>query len=165
MPFTLIQKAIDGGRKLSDALTLAQVEFAAYVWNTANYTDSSITAAKLASDVPLRFSYTSPEQTITATGSLTLAHGLSTNPELIQARLICKTADVGYSIDDEVIINSSGSTPGGGTNRGLSIVPDSTNINVRFGSDALPISILNKTTGAGTTVINANWRLIIKAWA
>lgn len=116
-------------------------------------------------NLPFNGSFTSAEQTITSAGSLVLAHSLSVTPTLIQARLICKTAQAGYSIGDEVIINLAGNDPGATNNRGLSIVPDATNINIRYGSDTFSFSILRKDTGAAATITNTNWRLIIKAWA
>lgn len=110
-------------------------------------------------------SFTSAEQTITAAGPLTVAHGLSAAPQLIQARLICKTAELGYSIGDEIIINPAGNDPGASLARGLSIVPDGTNLNIRYGSDANTFSIIQKGTGGVQSITNANWKLILKAWA
>jgi len=40
--------------------------------------------------------YTSPDQTMVLAGALTLAHGLGGKPELVQLRLKCTTADIGY---------------------------------------------------------------------
>ncbi|MER9462099.1 pyocin knob domain-containing protein [Mesorhizobium sp. M0387] len=103
--------------------------------------------------------YESAQQTITNAGSLTLAHGLGVKPKNYFAVLQCTTADAGYSIGDEVLAN-----PGGGTgNKGLSLVPDATNINVRFSSTAVDITA--KGTGAGTTITNSSWRLVVRAWA
>ncbi|MER8915416.1 pyocin knob domain-containing protein [Mesorhizobium sp. M0761] len=103
--------------------------------------------------------YESAQQTITNAGSLTLTHGLGVKPKNYFAVLQCTTADAGYSIGDEVLAN-----PGGGTgNKGLSLVPDATNINVRFSSTAVDITA--KGTGAGTTITNSSWRLVVRAWA
>lgn len=110
----------------------------------------------------LTVSYTSPNQTITAAGALTLAHGLGAMPTLVQLRLKCLTAELGYSIGDEIIANPT--TDDGTTSRGISIVPDATNVNVRFGSNANLYALLNKGTGTRATITNANWALIVKAW-
>lgn len=130
---------------------------------TAKIADANVTPAKLSFTVQFTEAFTSTEQTITAAGALTLAHSLSSAPSLIQCRLICKTADQNYSVNDELIISSSGDDSS--ASRGLSIVPDATNINIRFGSAANSFSILNKTTGAITAIINSRWKLIVKAWS
>jgi hypothetical protein len=109
--------------------------------------------------------FTSAEQTITSAGPLTLAHGLGVAPSLIQARIICKTAEHGYSINDELFINPGANPSGTTLNKGHSIVPDATNLNVRYGSNSQAYAITNKTTGAAVVTTNANWKLILKAWA
>lgn len=165
MPLSTVQRAIAGGRKLVDALTIAQGVFTSYIWDTANIRDAGVTPAKLSTDVPFRKAFTSTEQTITSGAALPpLPHLLGASPELIQVRLICKTAELGYSIGDEVIINPS-DNDSAGAGRGISIVPDSTNINIRYSSNANALSVIGKTSGVVNGIINANWRLIVKAWA
>jgi len=114
---------------------------------------------------PFSTSYTSPEQTITSAGALTLAHGLGVMPSLIQSRLVCKTAELGYSIGDEVIIASAHDGVSSADNVGMSATLDSTNISIRYGSLVAAFAILNKTTGAGANITNANWKLVVRAWA
>lgn len=109
-------------------------------------------------------SYTSAAQTITAAGSLTLAHGMGIMPKLIQVRLVCTSTDVGYSAADEVIVNPH-DTSGSGNDKGISIVPDATNLNIRFGNAAATFSILNKGTGSTGAIDNSKWTMVIKAWA
>lgn len=111
---------------------------------------------------PFSKSYTSPNQTISQAGSLTLAHGLGEMPKKIEVRLKCTTAELGYSIGDEVVwmLNHSG-----GTARGVAVIPDATNLAIRFGNNANPFILLNKTTGSEANVTNANWAAIFKAWA
>lgn len=106
-------------------------------------------------------SYTSANQTISQAGSLTLAHSLGAMPSMVQVRLKCLTAELGYSIGDEVIWHLNHS---GGTSRGVAIIPDATNLNIRFGNNANPFILLNKTTGSEANVTNANWAAIFKAW-
>ena len=140
--------------------------------------DASVTAAKLAgtldlsaktltlpSDLTTKFSkeYTSPQQTITAAGSLALAHGLPVKPKLIQLSLVCATGELGYTAGDEVFL-SGGMATEATANRGVSIVPDTTNVNVRYGSAATVFVLPHKTTGVATAATNANWRLVIRAW-
>ena len=108
--------------------------------------------------------YTSPDQTITAGGSLNLTHGLGVRPFLIQAYLKCITAEAGYAIGDVVPtpINISSTT---GSNQGVVIVPDATELFVRYGSGGM--IIMRKDTGASFsgTITPANWRLVVEAFA
>ena len=107
-------------------------------------------------------SYTSAEQTITAAGQLVLAHSLAAMPTLVQLRLVCKTADLNYAQDDEVIIspNMNASTTG----RGASVVVDSTNVTIRYGNGDGTFYLFDKTTGIGTAITNAKWKMVVRAW-
>ena len=113
--------------------------------------------------IPFVKAFESSQQTITAAGALTLAHSLGVKPKLYMAVIVCITAELGYSIGDEVIVNPSvhGSSA---ESRGLSLVPDATNINVRFGSGTV-MDIINKSNGNVGGITAANWKLIVRAWA
>jgi hypothetical protein len=106
--------------------------------------------------------YESPQQTITAAGPLTLAHGLGRKPISIETILICTVAEGGYSIGNEV------PTPihqdDGAAQRGCAIDPDTANLNLRYSNNANVYIIPNKTTGARFAITLASWRLIIRAW-
>jgi hypothetical protein len=102
--------------------------------------------------------FTSAEQTITLGGSLTIAHGLGVIPRFILGYFKCVTAELGYSIGDVVAV-SLGAT---GANLGFAVIPDATNLNVRYGSGT-PI-IINKTTGATGTITPANWTFSLRAY-
>ena len=95
---------------------------------------------------------------------MTIAHGLGVAPELIQIYLECQTAELGYSINDFVPVNNH-RTQDGTASQGVSVVLDSTNLNLRFGSTAAAFSLLNKSTGTSANITNGNWELIIRAWA
>lgn len=110
-------------------------------------------------------SFESARQTITAGGSLTLAHGLGTQPKLFLPYLQCVTAEGGYSINDEVmpLTNNHDS---GSNGRNATMIPDATNITVRFGNLGSGVfNIVNKSTGADLLITNANWRFVVRAWA
>lgn len=107
----------------------------------------------------LQKAFESTQQTITAGGALTLAHGLGVQPKNYLAVLQCITANGGYSIGDEVLINPSSNEAG--SNFGLSIVPDPTNMNIRYGQG---FQINRKDTGNFINVVSANWRLVVRAW-
>lgn len=141
--------------------------------------DGAVTAAKLAAALDLSGktvtlpaantpafvkSFASPEQTITAAGALSLAHAMAVAPKLIVAELVCKVAEQGYSINDVLAIGV-GLIPHSTANRGVSVVSDSTNLSVRYGSDANTFAAVNKTTGAIAALTNASWRLVLRAYA
>ncbi|MER9506045.1 hypothetical protein [Mesorhizobium sp. M0579] len=125
--------------------------------NTTQFATTAFVAAVIAA-LQLQSLYESPQQTITLAGPLTLAHGLGVKPKLVIPVLQCTTAEAGYSIGDELLFPSGGGTG----NKGISIVPDATNINVRF-SSSVP-DITSKGTGAGTSISAANWKLVVRAW-
>jgi len=104
--------------------------------------------------------YDSGEQVITSGGQLILGHGLSSTPSLYMIFAKCVSAQGNYSVGDEVPLSGEHRS-----NEGVALIPDGTNITCRIGSDISPISLLDKTTGAGFSATNANWKLIIRAWA
>lgn len=115
--------------------------------------------------LPVTKSYTSSNQTITAAGLLTLAHSLGAMPVIVQVRLKCLTAELNYSIGDEVMIDFFGGYQGGNTGQCLSVVPDATNLNIRYGGAANVFAVPNKTTGILANITNANWAAIFRAFA
>lgn len=111
-----------------------------------------------------RISFESAAQTITSSGSLTIAHGLGVKPANVQARLINTTAEEGYSVDDEIfapIARADGNTV---TGVGLYILPDATNLNIGFGSNTSSFIGFNKTTRAAVNLTNGSWDIIFRAW-
>lgn len=110
--------------------------------------------------------FQSTQQTITSAGSLTLAHGLGAKPQLVTGVLQNLTAEANYSIGDEIMFPAYLGFAGGlaPLSRGIAIVPDATNLNIRFGSSANAFDYLNKTTGVLTALTNANWALVARAW-
>lgn len=115
--------------------------------------------------LPFTQSYDSGPQTITSAGSLTLAHGLGVQPTLYQAFIKCTTANIGYSIGDEVGLMAASMDATAGS-KGLALWPDATNINVRFGQNAGGcLQAPNKSSGAVTAITNGSWALIVRAWA
>lgn len=113
-------------------------------------------------------SYTSAEQTIGAATLITLAHGLGVVPSFLQYRLVCQTAEQGYSIGDIVDpLPSQGGNPNASTalQVGLGVKIDATNITARCSSSASTFMGNNATTGASVGLSDANWTLVVKAWA
>jgi hypothetical protein len=108
--------------------------------------------------------FTSAAQTITAAGSLTLAHGLGATPNLVEAILTCTDAggEAGYAQNDQVFVSIDSQDVA--NNRGLSVVPDATNLNIRFGSGANTFNVVNKSGGGGNSITNSKWTITFRAW-
>lgn len=90
--------------------------------------------------------FVSADQTITLAGALTLAHGLGVAPRVVQALLVCVTAEAGYSAGDVITLAT----------RPPTIRPDATNLNIRY-SDAA-ITVNHSSTGVQTAITAANWK-------
>lgn len=97
-------------------------------------------------------------QIITAGGALTLVHGLSATPKKVWYDLICVTAELGYSVGQRLVAQSVTGKNGAGP--GLTIVPDATNLNIRFNNGSPVFQICRFDTGAQVNITNANWRVI-----
>lgn len=116
-----------------------------------------------AGQLPFTNGYISPQQTISSAGALSLMHSLGVSPAIIQLRMICVSADIGYSIGDEVVCQMCAGDQA--ANTGVSVVPTNTKIEIRFGATANPMLLNHKATGATVFATSANWRLIVRAWA
>ena len=137
-------------------------------WTAGTSTTESLVSpakvkAAISSSVVFSAAYISAEQTITAGGLLTLTHGLGAMPSLIQARLVCKSSDLGYSVNDEVIVNNHTNAVSNAS-YGQSLEASSTTISVGFGQGNV-YQLLNKSTGAAALITPASWSLVVRAWA
>lgn len=106
--------------------------------------------------------FTSTDQTITAGGTLTLAHGLGAVPFTTDFYLVCQTGEHNYTAGDIVKANLGQSTASVDS-CGVAVIVDATNIVLRFGSEASTFKGLDKTAGTGVDFTNANWLLRVKA--
>lgn len=129
---------------------------------------SSGTASKFIDAAGLKSSkFTSTQQTISAAGTLTIAHGLGAVPFGVSVEAVCQTAENGYSIGDVLLvpIAPSSTTSTSGQGYGISITKDSTNIKITFGSHSTASLIAtNKSTGDNVGLTDANWKLVVRAW-
>lgn len=107
--------------------------------------------------------YESGEQAIASGGVVNLTHGLAGKPLDIQYYLVCKVADAGYSIGDELLITPNVTEGSSGANKGIASWFDAVNINVRYGSDASVFNSLNKSSGVASSLTNTRWRLVVRA--
>lgn len=86
-------------------------------------------------------------------------HGFSARPSLVQATLLCKTANLGYQPGDEINVDTVYAS---NETRGLLVGFTAVNIFWRVRA-TFNIAMLN--TSNGYAVINpANWRMIVRAW-
>ena len=108
--------------------------------------------------------YTSSEQTITTSGLLTLSHGLGAIPSHMDGYLVCKTAEYGFAVGDRVPMGPNSFVGGGTFTSSYSVAMDSSTITVRYCSTSYVFHVINHSTGAGTVLTNANWKLVIQAW-
>ena len=108
--------------------------------------------------VPFSKSYDSGEVTIAT--SIDKAHSLGAVPTMMTMHIVCKTADLNYSVGDVVDMTGRGDAPGTVV---IGMAADATNISFRA-SSITAIRIPDKTTGAATAITNANWKLIFRAY-
>ncbi|RUV12408.1 MULTISPECIES: hypothetical protein [unclassified Mesorhizobium] len=110
--------------------------------------------------------FQSAQQTITSAGLLTIAHGLGKIPTLINASLVCQTAEQGYSAGDQLYMGAIPLSLGlSATGFATAVVPDASNLNIRYGSSSAVFYTNNKTSGVSVSLTNANWRFVVRAWA
>lgn len=119
----------------------------------------------LAADVAFTKSYESAQQTITSSGLLTLAHGMGVAPKVVQLFLVCQVAELNYSVGDVLSLSAAGLASGTTADRGVSAVSDATNITIRLGGNLNSLIAVNKLNGNSVSLTNANWKLVVRAWA
>ena len=107
--------------------------------------------------------YISPQLAVSSAGSFTLTHNLDKRPQIVEVYALCLSAEAGYSAGDKVLL---------GNNRSLSnvdshyvLVISDTEIFFRFSNAATPIYQAHKTTGNAQAFTNANWKVVIQAYA
>jgi hypothetical protein len=105
--------------------------------------------------------YSVTVETVNATVSTvtTSAHGLGTMPTKVQVSLVCLSADVGWSADDEVFI--CGNYFDATYARRFAVGADGTNIIIITGANALQVG--HKTTGTNTTIDTTKWKIRVRA--
>ena len=114
----------------------------------------ALTASQLATLLATN-RFVSSDQTITAGGSLTLAHSLGVVPLRVWYDLVCVTAELGYTAGQRLVSQSV--TGKNGSGPAMTIVPDATNLNIRFSNGSPVFQICRFDTGAQVNIINANW--------
>lgn len=103
--------------------------------------------------------FTSADQTITAAGALTLAHGLSYTPGQVWMALVNQSTEAGYTAGQVVFVGGSQTVSVVAVqNEGYSAIVDATNLTIRYGSDASTFTVPHATTGAATAITNNKWK-------
>jgi len=103
--------------------------------------------------------FISTEQTVAADALLDIAHGLSAIPPLIQVVLRCTTANIGYSVNDELVVFQSQHADAVDT--GVSVGSDSTNVFIIQGAT---INLKDKSTFNDASITVGSWRWVARAW-
>ena len=102
--------------------------------------------------------FESADQTVAVDTELDVAHGLGKRPSLVQIVLKCTTAEIGFSIDDEVIVNLAQSTT---ADRSYTIFTDATNVSIVQGAGIL---LIGRSTLNTATLTPGSWRWVVRAW-
>jgi hypothetical protein len=167
--WTIDANAVTTAKIINDAVTdakladMAQATIKGRASGAGTGDPTSLSGAQVKAILGLNGSYTSGEITLTAAAAIgPLAHGLGARPPVIMASYLCKVANAGYAVDDEIYVSIAGHDQTGGTGRGMTLWADATNISGRFGT-AVTNHVSHKTTGAPTAITAASWVLIIRA--
>jgi hypothetical protein len=132
-------------------------------FQTGTATDRAVTPANILNSLGFAEYVDSGEYTITASSTITFAHGLGREPKDVKVIAICKTAEYGWSISDKIFVNYASAN--GSAIRGVGISFDSTNVKADISNSAPLIQYNNATTWALADLTNANWKLILRVWA
>lgn len=108
--------------------------------------------------------YKSAEITLTEGASSSLAHGMAGTPASVISKLVCKVADQGYAVGDEIIVTNTQQSRSGDNNLGITYAVSDTFIFYRMGFGDI-FSINSKGSGSGEQINKANWRLVIEAFS
>ena len=91
-----------------------------------------------------------------------VSHGFGGTPKLLQLVLKCLTAELGYSVGDEVQI--VGNVNNTNNNGALSCWASATQVGATTHASGYVHSMTHKTSGAPGNATVGNWALIIRAW-
>lgn len=158
------QIANSGKFLTTDATNASWIGIFASTANTqaGSSTTAAVTPGGLKGAIGFSNYFQSSDQAITAGGSLTLAHGLGTIPISFQYFLVCQSGEGGFTTGDVTPVSPQFIS--GSNIFGISMVPDSTNLNVRYSSVSNVFILVNKSNGNEFQITPANWKLRIRAW-
>jgi hypothetical protein len=103
--------------------------------------------------------FKSPEVAVAVSDVSSTTHGLGGQPVFFMVTLICKTAELGYAVGDEVLMPSY--AVGGVV--GNTVFANSTTVGQKSGA-SIYISDKTPSNTADKAITPANWRFIFRAW-
>lgn len=103
--------------------------------------------------------YASTAQSATINATLTLPHGLAGTPQFVSVYIQCTSADLNYSVGDQVLMNGTGIASA--NNRNYTVVKDATNIVVIKGTDTT--LVLDKTARTVAAIDTTKWSVYVDA--
>lgn len=121
-----------------------------------------VTAGALRSAIGHSAHFQTDDITVTAAAGASIPHGIGRVPHLIQAFLVFQSAVSGYSTGDIIPIHLGYH---GGTNQGVAVKVDATNITYRFGANAtFAFNYMHATTGVTVNITNSTVKLRLVVW-
>lgn len=106
------------------------------------------------------FFFQSAIQSAATNSGASLAHSLAQQPSLVMGVMKANTADLGYSVGDEIVIGVGGSPVG---DTGIIIGADATNVFYAVGNNILRIVEKNAPRDE-LPITHASWDIVIRAW-
>jgi len=164
------QKVIKAGDVMTGFLTLSADPTSALHAVTKQYADVITTAmtalntalaarvTTLETNSVITKKYSSGIQNLVLSTTFTFTHGLGAFPSSVQLVATCKTADIGYSIGDKVILPCASNAT-----QGITMYADATNIFIKQ-SNAMP-QLTRKDTNSTAGMTSGSWDLSIIAIA
>jgi hypothetical protein len=108
--------------------------------------------------------FTSTEQTLTATSTITASHGLGDVPDLATGHLVCKTAEYGYAVGDALEVGMSwfsDGSPASSQDYGIAVVKNSSSVSALIGDS---VEVPNRTNlSQAATITLGNWKIVLTA--
>jgi len=106
--------------------------------------------------------YESAPQIPTLAGLISFPHLLESAPKRYSAHLVCTTADVGYSVGDEIEVRPD--LVGDARGFGIQVKVTNVNISAKIGDSGLALTN-NFSTGTSAVLNISRWLVILRAWA
>jgi hypothetical protein len=113
--------------------------------------------------LPFTHSYQSDEIAFPNTVlTQTLNHGLGTKPKLVQAVLVCKNAEHGFAVGDEVVLHGDYSSNTQYTLISTNSTASTVTLNLKCSGGFVFAAYPNDSTSSLT---KENWNVLVRAWA
>ncbi len=154
-------------------LPIAQVSL---LTSTTEITNTDLTDERVfgLSNNPLSTFFEGIDTTPVANAESNFNHGLGGIPLLVVTVMQCKTTDLGFAVDDELVVTSMShvyrqDVTGGPTHRfGITTWADATKVYARMGSEGIQLTEAPDGSqpdgGSGAILTLSRWDLVIRAW-